>query len=340
MTRARLATLLVVAACAATSPTGSSAPHSTDGPRVVHVALTVAELEPARSWFRAWTDAELEVPESFEDDGARWGLGHAHGRAAALTLGAERVVLLDFDGVGPASSAVPAVSNDPRFQHLALVVGDIDARWSALREHVTAVSPEPQRIPDDNVAAAGIRAAYFRGPDGHPLELIAYPPDKGAAAWHRADDRVLGIDHTAIVVADTAASLAFYRDLLGLDVVGESLNEGVEQSRLSGVAGARVRITGLRGSTGMGVELLEYEAPGLAAAKVGAVPADDLAHAATTIAVDDLVAVLARMRELGTPPISRAPSPCIGCREPAEAFMVADPDGHVVQIVGPTDRSE
>lgn len=38
----------------------------------------------------------------------------------------------------------------------------------------------------------------------------------------------LGIDHTAIVVSKADASLRFYRDLLGLKVVGESENYGVE----------------------------------------------------------------------------------------------------------------
>jgi catechol 2,3-dioxygenase-like lactoylglutathione lyase family enzyme len=34
----------------------------------------------------------------------------------------------------------------------------------------------------------------------------------------------LGIDHTAIVVSDTEASLKFYRDVLGMTVAGESEN--------------------------------------------------------------------------------------------------------------------
>jgi len=37
------------------------------------------------------------------------------------------------------------------------------------------------------------------------------------------------IDHTAIVVANTEASLKFYCDLLGLKLAGESENYGTEQ---------------------------------------------------------------------------------------------------------------
>jgi aquaporin Z len=60
------------------------------------------------------------------------------------------------------------------------------------------------------------------------------------------------------------ASRSFYRDRLGLTIVGESLNYGGEQELLSGVAGARVQITSFRGVKGPGIELLHYEVPGTA----------------------------------------------------------------------------
>jgi catechol 2,3-dioxygenase-like lactoylglutathione lyase family enzyme len=83
----------------------------------------------------------------------------------------------------------------------------------------------------------------------------------GAARWQSRDALFLGVDHTAIVVADTAASLHHYRDLLGLQVAGESDNYGTEQEHLNNVFGAHLRITALRAARGPGVELLEYLAP-------------------------------------------------------------------------------
>ncbi len=62
----------------------------------------------------------------------------------------------------------------------------------------------------------------------------------------------LGIDHTAIVVDDTNASLRFYRDTLGMQVAGESENYDVEQEHLNNVFGARLRITALRAAAGPG----------------------------------------------------------------------------------------
>src|SRR5262249_19559095 len=112
-----------------------------------------------------------------------------------------------------------------------------------------------------NPDAGGIRAVYFRDPDGHPLELIQYPSGKGDARWQSKDRLFLGIDHTAIAASDTEQTLAFYRGRLGLRAIGGSENWGAEQERLSGVPGAHVRITALRARTGPGVELLHYLMP-------------------------------------------------------------------------------
>lgn len=64
----------------------------------------------------------------------------------------------------------------------------------------------------------GYRGVLLQGPDGRPLEILAFPPDKVDPKWHRLTrgrDLVLGIDHTVIVVDDTERSLGFYRDRLG-----------------------------------------------------------------------------------------------------------------------------
>ena len=117
----------------------------------------------------------------------------------------------------------------------------------------------PQRLPDWNPNAGGIRAFYFRDPDEHFLEILQFPPGRGAGRWHAAGGPLfLGIDHTAIVVRDTDVSLRFYRDELGMKVAGESENYGVEQEHLNNVSGAHLRITSLRAASGPGIELLEY----------------------------------------------------------------------------------
>src|SRR5439155_27365095 len=107
-----------------------------------------------------------------------------------------------------------------------------------------------------SVKAVRIRAFYFRDPDGQPLEILQFPPGKRDPKFQRPSGRLfLGIDHTALVTGDTEACLGFYRDVLGLEVKGESENYGIEQEHLNGVFGARLRITALRAAHGPGIEL-------------------------------------------------------------------------------------
>jgi catechol 2,3-dioxygenase-like lactoylglutathione lyase family enzyme len=228
-------------------------------------------------------------------------------------------------------------SHDRWFQHVAIVVGDMEQAHLWLRRHrVEPISPAPQRLPDWNPKAGGIRAFYFRDPDGHALELLEFPPDKGDPRWQARSDRVfLGIDHTAIAVADTGRSLAFYRDALGLRVVGESENWGPEQERLNAVAGAHLRITTLRGATGPGVELLEYLRPRDGRPLPPDARPNDLLAWHTILRADDaaLVAGTLRPRRLAllAPAAAAVPASALGF---GQGIVVRDPDGHLVQIRG------
>jgi catechol 2,3-dioxygenase-like lactoylglutathione lyase family enzyme len=68
----------------------------------------------------------------------------------------------------------------------------------------------------------------------------------------------LGIDHSAISVADSERSIAFYEGL-GLSVAARSLNRGPEQARLDGLSAPQVEVTALALSQGVAhLELLCY----------------------------------------------------------------------------------
>lgn len=196
---------------------------------------------------------------------------------ARVRLGEETLVLRDYTANG---RRIPEnlTSNDRSFQHIAIVVGDIDAAYAHLLRHDTRiVSAGIQRLPDWNFDAAGIRALYFHDPDGHFLELIQFPSNKGEPRWHRRSEPLfLGIDHTAIVVSDLKRSVRFYRDVFGFSITGESFNHGDEQELLNRVAGSRVRITSFRGAKGPGIELLQYEAPDVAGALSEEIAPNDL----------------------------------------------------------------
>jgi catechol 2,3-dioxygenase-like lactoylglutathione lyase family enzyme len=212
----------------------------------------------------------------------------------------------------------------------------MDAAYARLRRFkVKPISTEPQRIPDWNQAAAGIRAFYFRDPDNHALELIYFPPGKGDPRWQRRSEALfLGIDHTAIAVGDTEQSLKFYRDLLGLKVAGESTNYGMEQEYLNHVAGARVRITGLRAPKGPGLEFLEYLAPRDGRPYPQDSSPNDLWNWQTTLFVQDLGELFDRLRShnarLISPDVADIASIGQGVKK---AALVRDPDGHALRLL-------
>ncbi len=219
------------------------------------VGMTVSDMDRATDFYsRVLT---------FEKEADRVVGGTQRARIVRMRLGEEHIELMQFLASGARPFPADSRGNDRWFQHVAIIVSNMPKAYSRLRQHgVEHASPWPQRLPDWNPNAGGIEAFYFRDPDGHYLEVLAFPPGKGAAKWQARDGRLfLGIDHTAIVVADTEASLAFYRDRLGLAVAGASENYGIEQERLNDVPGARLRITAMRAPKGPGIEFLEYLSP-------------------------------------------------------------------------------
>jgi catechol 2,3-dioxygenase-like lactoylglutathione lyase family enzyme len=304
------------------------------------IAMTVGDAERAIAFYGEVLG--FEKVSDVEVEGADW--ERLHGvfglriRHVRMRLGEESIELIEY--LTPRGRPMPADSrsNDLWFQHIAIIVSDMDRAYAWLRRHrVQHASPAPQRLPDWNAVAAGIRAFYFRDPDGHFLEILWFPPDKGDPRWQRPTDRLfLGIDHTAVVVANTERSLACYRDTLGLRVAGASENHGPEQERLNNVFGARLRITTLRAAAGPGIELLEYLAPRDGRPVPSDARGNDLAHWQTAVVAADADALYGTMRRGACRPLSP------GVIAPAErtlgfarAFRAADPDGHALAVIEP-----
>ena len=301
------------------------------------IAITVADVERSVAFYRDVLGFERQDDTRLA--GEAWdrlhGVEGAQRRVIGMRLGEERIELVQW--LTPRGRPVPrdSRSQDRWFQHVAIIVNDMEQAYLRLQRHgVERISPSPQRLPDWNPTAGGIRAFYFKDPDGHPLELLQFPADKGNVRWRRPSDKVfLGIDHTAITVRDTETSLRFYRDALGLRVAGESMNSGIEQERLNDVVGARVRITSLVAPAGPAVEFLEYLHPRDGRALPADARANDLVHW-QTIMTGDVARALPAMPARAGEFISRgAVATPVGLGF-ARALVVRDPDGHAIQLRG------
>jgi len=247
---------------------------------------------------------------------AALGFERGRGEAVGLTLGASRLRIVGCEGQ-PYPAVVPGWS--PLFQHFAITTTDMAgavARLGRVGGWTPISRGGPQKLP---ASSGGVIAFKFRDPEGHPLELIAFP-EAPAGAPPR-------IDHSAISVADTAASIAFYQSL-GLTLGSRSLNRGPEQDRLDGLDAVVVEVTALElPGGGAHVELLCYRG--------------DYPRAAMPAAPDDVAAT-----RLAWP----APADLDGLAGTLAAHIVSydraggtllirDPDSHLVQLTLPRASS-
>jgi catechol 2,3-dioxygenase-like lactoylglutathione lyase family enzyme len=321
------------------SGSGRTAKSALAVERVSAIGMTVSDMDRSVEFyskvlsFEKISDIEL-TGEDYEQLEGVFGLRM---RIVQMRLGDEFIELTEY--LAPKGRPVPvdSRSNDRWFQHIAIITSDMDKAYALLRENkVEHASTGPQRLPDWNKNAGGIKAFYFRDPDKHWLEILQFPEGKGNAKWHRTGDKLfLGIDHTAIVVGNTEASLKFYRDVLGLNIVGTSENYGTEQEHLNNVFGARLRITSLRAvGGGAGVEFLEYLAPRDGRIVPDDERASDLFHWQTTLLVHDVnklaESLVAADFRLVSPGAVTVKDTRPGF---ARGLLVRDPDGHVMALV-------
>lgn len=324
--------LILVLACLAPLAGAAATVEAVDS-----VSINVSDLDRSITFYRDVLGFRaISVREvSGEDYEHLIGVFGARARIERMQLGDESINLVQY--LAPQGRPRPADShaNDRWFQHVAIIVSDMDRAYGLLRDrHVAQASTGPQQLPDWNSNAGGIRAYYFRDPDGNFLELLQFPPDKGDKRWQRRDGTLfLGIDHTAIVVADTDASLAYYRDHLGLRVAGHSENHGIEQERLNNVFGARLRITALRAAHGPGIELLEYLAPQGGRPMPSDTRTNDDWCWLINLSMSDAAAAATELRAARVPLVSGAlvelHADDLGVRR---AVLARDPDGHVAML--------
>jgi catechol 2,3-dioxygenase-like lactoylglutathione lyase family enzyme len=304
---------------------------------VESIGMTVSDVDRAVEFYSALTFQKVSDVEVLGDEFEHLeGVFGARMRIVRMQLGNEYLDLTQY--LAPPGRPIPADSrsNDLWFQHIAIVVRDMDKAFQRLRAlQVKFVSTGPQTLPASIKAAAGIKAFYFRDPDQHNLEIIYFPAGKGDPRWQEKTDKLfLGIDHTAIGISNTDASLKFYHNLLGLRKAGESENFGTEQEHLNQVFGAHLLITGMRSDSGPGIEFLEYLTPRDGRPRPADVRANDIVHWQTMIATNDVDELANRLRDARvhfvSPGVVAIPKGKAGF---SKGVLVSDPDGHDVLLI-------
>lgn len=197
--------------------------------------LTTADNERLARFYAQLGFAVGDREAIGDDELALLGLKHG-GSRLPLRLGGQRVDLDCFDAAGRPYPA-DATAADLCFQHLAIVTDDAEIAWK--RVQALGMTPISTSGPVLLPASTGVAAAVkFRDPDGHPLELLQLTPASGRSS---TGTRLLGIDHSAISVANVHASRRFY-EALGLSASEPTLNQGPTQIALDGLPEVEVDV--------------------------------------------------------------------------------------------------
>ncbi|NJM95814.1 MAG: bleomycin resistance protein [Phormidesmis sp. RL_2_1] len=223
------------------------------------IGLTVSDAEIATNFFTGAFDFTVTADTVVSGDAISYlyGVPHAQVRIVSLQLGSETIRLMEFLGVDSRPVPAGSKSNDLWFQHFAIIVSDMDKAYAQLKKFsFSPISPEPQTLPND------IQAFKFRDDDGHALELLKFPAGLGPDYWQAKDRLFLGIDHSAISIANTERSLALYRDVLGLTHQGSFTNIGIKQETMDNLFSAKVIVTSLTPEMGrLGWNFGLFDAP-------------------------------------------------------------------------------
>ncbi|MEM1251900.1 MAG: VOC family protein [Cyanobacteria bacterium P01_H01_bin.21] len=302
------------------------------------IALTVADVDRTTSFYTQAFGCIVLFDHVFESDSySQLGqIAPSSVRMVTLRLGNEYIELIQYLDLESAPVPADSQSHDLWFQHMAIVVSDMELAYRHLQSfEIEPISLGPQTIPLENSAAGGVRAFKFRDVDRHSLELIWFPPDKRRTKWNNPGERLyLGIDHSAISISDTAQSLSFYQDILGLEVVNHSNNKGPTQAALDGLPRADVKITSLQTSqTKIGIELLDYLQPEDSRARSKFWQINDLPHRHLVLEVENIHNSLDILRqhniEIVSPYMIRLPDKY----RYTQGVLIKDPDGHSLLLV-------
>jgi catechol 2,3-dioxygenase-like lactoylglutathione lyase family enzyme len=142
---------------------------------------------------------------------------------------------------------------------------------------------------------------------------------------------IIAADHTGITVENLERSLAFWRDVLGLELSHTAHQTGELAREITGVTGAEIKLAVLKTPGGHKIELLEYLAP--PDRKHSDVRPCDVGHVHVALLVDDLDAVLDGIAASGWKAAGTPQTLTVGPNAGKRVIYVRDPDGTTIELM-------
>jgi len=142
---------------------------------------------------------------------------------------------------------------------------------------------------------------------------------------------VVGVHHTSRSVGDMDRSLAFYRDLLGLEVLLDTEMAGEMLEREVALDGARLRLVELGTGGETMLELLQYHEPEPRDTGGELRPCDVGAHH-VALTVDDIASEYERLLEAGVEFTCPPQEVDAGYFEGHHTVYCYDPDRQIVEL--------
>ena len=141
------------------------------------------------------------------------------------------------------------------------------------------------------------------------------------------------IHHTGYTVSDLDRSVAFYRDLLGCEVIATQEKEGGYLAAIVGYPDAHVRMAHLRlpGADHV-IELFEYLAPPGGSADV---EPKNVGASHLCFVTDDLAGLYERLLAAGVSFVSPPVEVDTGINAGGYGLYIRDPDGIMVELFQP-----
>ena len=143
---------------------------------------------------------------------------------------------------------------------------------------------------------------------------------------------IVAADHTGVTVSNLEHSLSFWRDLLGFKLSHRAHQSGEMAQKITGVAGAELKLAVVRAPGGHKIELLEYLAPADRKKDVSLRPCD-VGHVHVALTVENLDTILERIAACGWKSAGQPQTLTVGPNAGKRVIYVRDPDGTTIEFM-------